>query len=232
VIRTVVYADNRAATSPALFNRCVIDWFGEWSSSALYQVGHEFTRGLDLGGVEDKNQMIAAADGKQDVKGMAAKKPGAESKLSPQRDAVVSTLVYVHESVREAMQQYAKAHGGRATHVTPRHYLDFIKHYSTLYGDKRFQLEEQQRHLNTGLKKLRDTQEQVMTLREGLQKRDTELKEKERVANEKLEQMMKDKAKAEEEREKAIALQKDIDAKSEDIAKRKVVVESKFCSFV
>lgn len=30
--------DNRAATSPALFNRCVIDWMGEWSSSALYQV--------------------------------------------------------------------------------------------------------------------------------------------------------------------------------------------------
>ena len=23
--------DNRAATSPALFNRCVVDWFGDWS---------------------------------------------------------------------------------------------------------------------------------------------------------------------------------------------------------
>jgi dynein heavy chain 1 len=28
---------DRAATSPALFNRCVLNWFGDWSNSALYQ---------------------------------------------------------------------------------------------------------------------------------------------------------------------------------------------------
>ena len=27
-----------AATSPALFNRCVLNWFGDWNSEALYQV--------------------------------------------------------------------------------------------------------------------------------------------------------------------------------------------------
>lgn len=26
---------NRTASSPALFNRCVIDWFGEWSNEGL-----------------------------------------------------------------------------------------------------------------------------------------------------------------------------------------------------
>ncbi len=30
---------NRSATSPALFNRCVLDWFGDWSETALFQVG-------------------------------------------------------------------------------------------------------------------------------------------------------------------------------------------------
>ena len=39
---------NRSATSPALFNRCVLDWFGEWSNDALFQVGSEFTKNLDL----------------------------------------------------------------------------------------------------------------------------------------------------------------------------------------
>lgn len=29
---------DRAATSPALFNRCVVDWLGDWSPDALYQV--------------------------------------------------------------------------------------------------------------------------------------------------------------------------------------------------
>lgn len=65
---------DRAATSPALFNRynfswmvftrfliqntinniknlylrCVLNWFGDWSTGALYQVGKEFTSKLDL----------------------------------------------------------------------------------------------------------------------------------------------------------------------------------------
>lgn len=29
---------NRTATSPALFNRCVLDWYGDWPNTALYQV--------------------------------------------------------------------------------------------------------------------------------------------------------------------------------------------------
>ena len=39
---------NRTASSPALFNRCVIDWFGDWSDEGLQQVGKEFTKDLDL----------------------------------------------------------------------------------------------------------------------------------------------------------------------------------------
>lgn len=36
----------RAATSPALFNRCVLNWFGDWADSALYQVGDELTSSM------------------------------------------------------------------------------------------------------------------------------------------------------------------------------------------
>ena len=39
---------NRTASSPALFNRCVIDWFGEWSNDGLLQVAKEFTKSLDI----------------------------------------------------------------------------------------------------------------------------------------------------------------------------------------
>lgn len=59
--------------------------------------------------------------------------------------------MYVHESVHEAMDMLARQHAGRATYVTPRHYLDFIKHYHTLFNEKREHLEDQQRHLNQGL---------------------------------------------------------------------------------
>ena len=39
---------NRTASSPALFNRCVIDWFGEWSNDGLIQVAKEFTKNMDI----------------------------------------------------------------------------------------------------------------------------------------------------------------------------------------
>ena len=29
---------NRSTTSPALFNRCVVDWFGTWDNRTLVQV--------------------------------------------------------------------------------------------------------------------------------------------------------------------------------------------------
>ena len=39
---------NRTASSPALFNRCVIDWFGDWTNDGLLQVAIEFTRMMDI----------------------------------------------------------------------------------------------------------------------------------------------------------------------------------------
>ena len=39
---------NRSASSPALFNRCVIDWFGDWTDEGLLQVAMEFTKFMDV----------------------------------------------------------------------------------------------------------------------------------------------------------------------------------------
>ena len=39
---------DKCSTSPALFNRCVLNWFGDWSNNALYSVGQEFTIKIDL----------------------------------------------------------------------------------------------------------------------------------------------------------------------------------------
>ena len=39
---------DRAARSPALFNHCVLNWFSDWSTDALYQVGYKFTNKIDL----------------------------------------------------------------------------------------------------------------------------------------------------------------------------------------
>ena len=39
---------NRTASSPALFNRCVIDWFGDWSDDGLLQVAQSFMESVDI----------------------------------------------------------------------------------------------------------------------------------------------------------------------------------------
>ncbi|KAJ8608529.1 hypothetical protein MRB53_039583 [Persea americana] len=37
-----------AATSPALFNRCVLNWLGDWSDQTLHQVAYELILNMDL----------------------------------------------------------------------------------------------------------------------------------------------------------------------------------------
>ena len=53
--------NNRAATSPALFNRCVVDWFGDWSEQAHTQVAYEFTENIDMFNADYSPSMHAQA---------------------------------------------------------------------------------------------------------------------------------------------------------------------------
>ena len=55
---------NRAASSPALYNRCVIDWFGDWSRDGLWQVANKLTEYAEFSpdnfsksGISDNEEM-------------------------------------------------------------------------------------------------------------------------------------------------------------------------------
>lgn len=146
---------DRAATSPALFNRCVLNWFGDWSDNALFQVGKEFTNRVDL-----ERPTWRAPDFF----------PSACMLIPAQlshRDAVINACVYVHQTLHKANARLAKR-GGRTMAITPRHYLDFIHHFVKLYQEKRSDLEEQQLHLNVGLGKIAETVEQVEEMQKSL----------------------------------------------------------------
>ena len=112
--------DNRAATSPALFNRCVVDWFGDWSRRALSQVGKHFTASIDLevGGHDayvptpsswETTQRLALGipDGIEHNASIPSKQPTIH-------EAVIATLVHVHENVRVAGS--AKTGSSQRTH--------------------------------------------------------------------------------------------------------------------
>jgi len=175
---------NRAATSPALFNRCVINWFGDWSDEALFQVGKEFTAKLDIDNASYKPPEY-----------FPTAFPGIPMPLT-HRVAIVNAFVYFHQTLHLANKRLLKR-GSRITTITPRHYLDFINHYVKLFHEKCSELEEEQLHLNVGLAKIRETVEQVEELQKSFALKTLELEAKNQAANAKLKEMLKDQQEAE-----------------------------------
>ncbi|KAH0590223.1 hypothetical protein H2248_000395 [Termitomyces sp. 'cryptogamus'] len=202
---------SRAATSPALFNRCVLDWFGDWSDQAFYQVGAEFTHTLDL----DLPLYSPPAYFPIAYRGLSM--PPAH------RSAVVNALVYVHSSLHQINQRLSRRQG-RYNYVTPRHYLDFLNHYVRLYTEKRDELEEQQRHLHVGLDKLKDTVAQVEELRKSLAIKRSQLQAKDAEANDKLKRMVADQQEAEQKKAASIEIQAALVEQERNIQERRAVV--------
>ncbi|KAJ7171883.1 dynein heavy chain protein 1 [Mycena crocata] len=201
---------SRAATSPALFNRCVLDWFGDWPDQAFYQVGMEFTNTLDL----DLPSYNPPSHFPIAYRGLS---------MPPlHRTAVVNALVHVHSSLHQINQRLSRRQG-RHNYVTPRHYLDFINHYVRLYTEKRDELEEQQRHLHVGLDKLRDTVTQVEELRKSLAIKRSQLEAKDAEANEKLKRMVADQQEAEQKKAASIEIQAALVEQDKHIEQRRAI---------
>jgi dynein heavy chain 1, cytosolic len=204
---------SKAATSPALFNRCVLNWMGDWSGQAFYQVGLELTQSVDL----DK-QNFAAPDSI----------PLAYRDLSlpaTHRDAVINAMVYIHYSIQQLNSRLAKQ-TGTITYLTPRHYLDFVAHFVRIFNEKRESLEEQQRHLNVGLEKLRDTVDKVRELRASLADKKDQLERKDDEANEKLQRMIADQREAETRKRASLEIQTALEKQDREVAQRREIVEN------
>ncbi|GBG31493.1 Dynein heavy chain, cytoplasmic [Hondaea fermentalgiana] len=216
---------NRAATSPALFNRCVVDWFGDWSGQALAQVAHEFTRTLDLeASAQDYSPPSIEASDEIEAKLAGAGRSNGDEPLR-YRHAVVATLVLMHESVQAVSQAQAARHENR-TFVSPRDYLDLIKHCVDLYNQKREHLEEQQLHLNIGLDKLRETANQVEELGQSLSVKEAELEAKNKEANAKLQQMVSDQNEAEKKKTDAERMGVELDERNAKVDEQRATAEA------
>ena len=204
---------SKAATSPALFNRCVLNWFGDWSDQALFQVGMELTQSVDL----DRPNFVPP-----DTIPIAYR----DLALPPShRDTVINSMVYIHHSLHHFNRRLYKQQN-RTTFLTPRHFLDFVAQYVRLFDEKREDLEEQQRHLNVGLEKLRDTVDKVRDLRISLAQKKSQLEKKDAEANEKLQRMIADQREAEQRKATSMKIQVDLDKQEEEVARRKEIVNA------
>ncbi|KAK4574575.1 dynein heavy chain [Recurvomyces mirabilis] len=204
---------SKAATSPALFNRCVLNWFGDWSDQALYQVAYELTQSVDI-----EKATYNAPDS------LPIEYDELEMPLS-HRDAIVNSMVHAHHSLRGFNNRMLKQQG-KTTYLTPRQFLDFVSQFVKLYNEKRDDLEEQQRHLNVGLDKLRETVDKVSELKRSLAEKKSELETKDIEAGEKLQRMVADQREAEQRRAASLEIQAALEKQEREVAERKEVVLS------
>lgn len=211
---------NRSTTSPALFNRCVVDWFGTWGPRAMGEVGREFTIRVDMGEAEESGQTWGTGPGEEMMRLVESAFEG--QSRNGIRHAVVAALNKIHEIAKETAQESANtAHSITRTYLSPRDYLALIQNFVSCLNDRRGKVEEQQLHVNAGLDKLRQTQENVAELKQGLGAKTAELTEKEALANEKLQQMVADQNAAEQRKKEAERMGAEVDKQQSEIDARK-----------
>eukprot|EP00979_Chaetoceros_neogracilis_P014654 scaffold4802_cov267-Chaetoceros_neogracile.AAC.39 len=211
---------NRSTTSPALFNRCVVDWFGTWSPRALGEVGKEFTMTLDMGDAEIAGASWGIGDGKVIMDEVSSIFQG--NTAHGLRHAIVAALVDIHKTSKNTAAECAMASSTASrTYVSPRDFLALIHNFVSSVRKMREQIEDQQLHVNAGLGKLRQTQDNVADLKVALGAKKIELRQKEELANQKLQQMVSDQNEAEKRKGEAEKTSNDVARQSEAIAARK-----------
>lgn len=145
--------------------------------------------------------------------------------LGPSANEVIDSLVQVHYSVYAQAEKLRKRQG-RTLKLGPRSFLDFINQYVGLSDEKREGLEEEQRHLNVGLDKLRETVSAVSEMQKSLAVKRTQLEAKNKEANEKLRQMVADQKAAEEQKSASIQIQGNLEIQEREISERREIVMS------
>ncbi|CAF3346282.1 unnamed protein product [Rotaria sp. Silwood1] len=206
---------DRASTSPALFNRCVLDWLGDWSLDAYYHVASELTQKVDM----QKADYVTPK---------ALSRLVASLPMEPTyRDVINNAFVFVHQSLHKLNDILRKKGSTNKTIViTPSHFLDAIQHFIKITAEKRTEIEDTRQHLMVGLAKIHETVIQVEQLQTSLAHKRKELNDKNEEANMKLKQMVHDQQEAEKKRISSQELQIVLTQQQEQIVeKRKTVME-------
>eukprot|EP01035_Chromulina_nebulosa_P017680 gene17680-23270_t len=216
--------DNRCMTSPALFNRCVVDWFGTWSQEALIQVGYEFTANIDTGYTDYSMSKEHVNKNMKTLDTLALTLEILKIEYPTLREAIVAALVNMHNVVKKLSIKTSKS-GSRSIYISPRDYLDLINKFIKTENEKRSHLEEQQTHIRTGLQKIIETKDKVQDLRVDMVTKEKVLIQKDEQANLKLNSMVSKQNEAEIKKALAEKLTIELKNQNEEITIRKEIVE-------
>eukprot|EP00767_Chilomastix_cuspidata_P001620 gnl/Chilomastix_cuspidata/1746.p1 GENE.gnl/Chilomastix_cuspidata/1746~~gnl/Chilomastix_cuspidata/1746.p1 ORF type:complete len:4985 (-),score=1600.97 gnl/Chilomastix_cuspidata/1746:1376-14452(-) len=236
---------DKAATSPALFNRCVVDWIGDWGLSQVFQIAVHHCSRLNISEAADTpdSQM-----GQEEAKQLNQETFSLLSDPSKELEEQVSQLAKNCSSLplpHRVARAVARCHlvaqreadnvkkfytgkpgagllaGGSQQHATPRHFMRFLNAMLDLWKSKEANREQLSKHTRDGLHALEATQKQVNGLKEELSEKSRSLEQASTEADQKLQEMLEEKAKAESRKKISEQLSVDIAMKQKEIDERK-----------
>ncbi|KAH3679918.1 hypothetical protein WICMUC_000661, partial [Wickerhamomyces mucosus] len=164
-------------SSPALFNRCVLNWMGNWSDSSLLQVSSQLLQTAPI----DKSDYLKPS----------GHIPGIVTETYSHREAVIDCFITIHKNFGNS----------------PGKLIEFIRAFSQIFQFKETELQEYQRHINSGLVKLKETVLKVKYLKTELSEKESKLKSKEVEARALLNKILSEQSEAERKQEASIEIQ-------------------------
>lgn len=201
---------SHSVASPALFNRCVLNWMGDWSDNTLLQVAATLTDHLDL----DRSAFT--------IPDTVAPVSSSSYPVNSYRTSLVNAIVYIHKCATH--KSLSLTTSDKRLVVSPGDFLDYLKHFVGIFSEKSEELEDQQRHFNVGLDKLRDTVLKVRDLKASLAQKKSQLEVKSQEAKEMLRQMVSEQNEAERKREASIEIQHALEVQEQEISLRQEIV--------
>jgi dynein heavy chain 1 len=191
----------QVVSSPALFNRCVLSWMGDWSIESLVEIA---TKLLEPVPMDSSMYQIPTSF-----------KPLRKEPVTNFKEVLVDTIIYIHSLVWDNNIKVLRV---------PKQFLEFIFKLIEIFNKKQFELEENQRHVSTGLDKLRESVIEMNKLKEELSIKLTTLKEKDDEARLMLNKMLTEQNEAERKQEFSVATQTELEKQEREIEKRKSTV--------
>lgn len=187
VVFTISELTGAVVSSPALFNRCVLSWMGDWLQKTLEEIGHSMVDSVPMDTSNYKSETFESL-----------------------REAVVDGLIAFHHIPSKK--------------GIPSQFTTLCLHFAAIYVRKQADLEENQRHIITGLDRLRETVIHVNELKKKLSEKKEFLTIKEREARAMLSKMLTDQNEAERKQEFSVATQEELTKQLGELERRKALV--------
>ncbi|CEP21047.1 unnamed protein product [Cyberlindnera jadinii] len=199
VVFTISEPDNARASSiiasPALFNRCVLNWMGQWSEESIIDVIKELLRTVAIDNSTYEKPLNYNAN--------------SLVRVDTYRDAVLDCILYIHK---------------QSSTKSPGKLIELVKNFVKIYDTKGTDLSSHQAHINSGLVKLKETMIRVKSLKDDLTQKEKSLLSKEAEARATLDKILSEQNEAERKQEASIEIQAILEKQDAYIEERRKIV--------